>query len=96
MKTPYAAATYIVQPPALTLGGIRTELLPLAHACGYVDITISSATNQYGPAYWAVAHRSNGQAQSLANSMRCATPAAMRAEALEALYTQAGTSGASL
>ena len=95
MKTPYAAS-YIVQAPAPTLDSIRTELMPLAHACGYTDITVSSSTSQYGPAYWAVAHRSDGRSQSLALSVDHATAEAMRDKALEALYTQAGTSGASL
>ena len=96
MKTPHAAASYIVQPPSLTLGGIRAELLPLAHACGYVDVTVSASTSQYGPAFWAVAHRPDGCSQSLAVSVINDTPEALRDTALEALYTEAGTSGASL
>lgn len=82
--------------PVYTLDSIRTELLSLAEVCGFVDVTVSSSANQYGTGYWAVAHRADGQAQTLANSIRCATPAALRMAALGALYQQAGTFGASL
>ena len=48
--TPYAVAYVAAEtaPPALTLASVRATLLPLAEACGFIDVTLTQEVNSHG------------------------------------------------
>ena len=81
--TPTFAVTLIAEAPGLTLADVYAELLPLALAAGFTDVSLTHLLNGYGNRYTAHAHRP-GVATTLA--YQAASLPSLLETAREALY----------